>query len=53
MIDSHTVQFRLEFYFAFFIYTSLNFYQFFKKLFNIDINGEVAQKLSKKVLQNF
>ena len=44
MIDAQTVQFRLKFDFVLFIYNSLNFYQFLKKSFSIDINGDVAQK---------
>ena len=47
MIDAHTVQFRLKFDFALFIYHSLNFYQFLKKSFFDYVNGDVVQNFSK------
>ena len=53
MIDAHTVQFRLNFDFELFIYNSLNFYEFLKKSFSIDVNGDVAQQLSKRSCKLF
>ena len=49
IIEAHNIQFRGGLDFALFIYSSLNFYKILKKTFFNDVNGDVAQKLSKNL----
>ena len=49
MIGAHTVQFILKFDFAILLYHCLKSYQFLKSHFPIDVNSDVAQKLSKNL----
>ena len=50
MINAHILQFRLKFDYALFIIQQFKLLQNFEKKnhFSIDVNGDVAQKLSIK-----